>query len=82
MAAGISGGSVKTGKRGKKTTAGISGGSVKDKRGKKMTAGGITVGRVERGKKMAADGGSQSTRTSPRKRLFDTSKEKTVKRKI
>ena len=64
-----------------KTAAAVSGGSVKDKRGKKMKAGGITVGRVERGKKMAADGGSQSTRTSPRKRLFDTSKEKTVKRK-
>ena len=58
----------------------IVGGSVKDKRGKKRTAGGITAGRLERGKMMAADGGSQSTRTSPRKKL-STSKEKTVKRK-
>jgi hypothetical protein len=53
----------------------IVGGSVKDKRGKKRTAGGITAGRVERGKMMAADGGSQSTRTSPRKKL-SKSKEK------
>ena len=53
---------------------------MKDKRRKKMTAGGISAGRVDRGKKMAADGGSQSTRTSPRKNL-SKSKEKTVKRK-
>ena len=45
---------------------------MKDKRRKKMTA-----GRVERGKKMAADGGSPSTRT--RKRLFDLSKVETGK---
>ena len=73
----------------------IVGGSVKDKRRKKMTAGGNTAGRVERGMKMAAEGGSQSTRTSPRKNAdggsqstrtsprknLSKSKEKTVKRK-
>ncbi len=72
---------MKTGKRGKKTTAGISDGSEKTgKRGKKMTAG-ISDGSVKtgkRGKKMAGiDGGSLSTRT--RKRLFDLSKVETGK---
>jgi hypothetical protein len=63
-AAAVSGGSAKTGKRGKKMTAGISDGSVKpSKRGKQRAAG--------------IDGKRPSTRT--RKRLFDLSKVQTGK---